>query len=430
MRNKKIHQFYFNKGTNPKINLKKNKSRIPNAKTINLYEIKKKNDLISEDVNYAIDSISKNSFNKNFSYSTKNKLYKESINSKSNSQEHNMIIKKLENKIKSQKNQIIQLLEYKNLCEKRIKELNPEEILPLSDGSLDKTKSINIFNNSCSINNIKLGKEKFPVNDIIGFNKTLDTNINQNKIKDYNYKYTSVNSPTKPNYDNLDMIKLRNNYNQLKSDYNYLLKKYKKGKKKNLELSEKINVLEKNVGVFTQNDINEVNKYKEQTEILRKDLVLSQALVNSLKSENEELNKEKNAQQNKSLNKSRFSNSADYRNIKNIGYQGYDSINEENNYKTISEPFYKENEFLKQSLNNKNILLSNILEENNKLNNIIKLQRINSFENYNIKNENLINLKNKFNLNSYDDMKNNLMKYEDKLIYFNDYIRNVKDKII
>ena len=112
---------------------------------------------------------------------------------------------------------------------------------------------------------------------------------------------------------------------------------------------------------------------------MREELILSQALVNSLRTELEQKNK-------------------------NIQLQNY-----------------KEAENIKTTLKNNNILLSNILQENNELR---QKALNNNYKNndYNNKNSN----KNEILL---FNLKNNLDEYENKFDYFNDYINNIKNKI-
>ena len=110
--------------------------------------------------------------------------------------------------------------------------------------------------------------------------------------------------------------------------------------------------------------------------MFREELVLSQALVNSLKAELESKNKEKNNINNKSI---------------------------------------FDNEKIKATLKNNNMLLSSILQENNELR---KKSTNYPFNNNDIINNNLLN-----------NLQNNLNQYENKFDYFNVYINNIKNKI-
>jgi hypothetical protein len=121
-----------------------------------------------------------------------------------------------------------------------------------------------------------------------------------------------------------------------------------------------INILEsKNKENINDNNSNEnINELKQQAETFRRDLVLSQAIVNSLKSEIEILNRNKSIQKefNNENNKNNYLN-----NLTN---------NERND-------LINENNILKKSLTEKNLLITNLLEENYKLNETIKSYGIN-----------------------------------------------------
>jgi len=86
-------------------------------------------------------------------------------------------------------------------------------------------------------------------------------------------------------------------------------------------------------------------------------------------------------------------------------------------------------------------LLSNVLEENNRLNNVLKSKGINILDYKNFKNLNIEQSYNNINSNTtlnniqpnkedeITELKNNLSEYENKLYYFNDYINNIKKQI-
>ena len=170
-----------------------------------------------------------------------------------------------------------------------------------------------------------------------------------------------------------------------------------------------INILEsKNKENINDNNSNEnINELKQQAETFRRDLVLSQAIVNSLKSEIEILNRNKSIQKefNNENNKNNYLN-----NLTN---------NERND-------LINENNILKKSLTEKNLLITNLLEENYKLNETIKSYGIN------INNNAINNIKtnkNENNISLIKEMKNVISQYENKFGFFNDYINKIKKEL-
>jgi hypothetical protein len=144
------------------------------------------------------------------------------------------------------------------------------------------------------------------------------------------------------------------------------------------EIKEQNNLLLKQISK-KENENEKIKDLTQQVQIFREELVLSQALVNSLKAELENITKNKNY-----LNKN-------------------ESI--------------LDNEKIRMTLKKNNMLLSNILQENNEL--ILRKKATNYPTNNNdiLNNDLLINLQ------------NNLKVYENKFDYFNDYINNIKNKI-
>ena len=128
------------------------------------------------------------------------------------------------------------------------------------------------------------------------------------------------------------------------------------------------NVDENNEDEF-ENENENAKYWKQQAEIFRKNLVLSQALVNSLKSEIIQMNKNKSNNKIKNDNIEWNSNYSPINlNFKNNNKSSINFHNSQNNnqFDDLNSPLINENKFLKQSLSNKNILLSNVLEENNR----------------------------------------------------------------
>ena len=158
--NRKIYNDYFLKKTKSKITLKKKRNKIQ----INKSNSSNKNqDLYKEEINYNIESSktmeSKQKNDESISLYNKKSM---SIDQTKNHHKFNTINidiksfkyeRNLENQIKNLKKQLNQLLEYKSICEKRIKSLSPEEVLPLTIDSLNP----NLYSNR-SENKIKFGK--------------------------------------------------------------------------------------------------------------------------------------------------------------------------------------------------------------------------------------------------------------------------------
>jgi hypothetical protein len=131
-------------------------------------------------------------------------------------------------------------------------------------------------------------------------------------------------------------------------------------------------------------------------------------MVNNLKSEIEILNRNK-------PNRSLF-------NIRNINIEDELNINKNENL-----DLFNENNYLKKSLSEKNKLISNLLEENYKLNHILNSIGINSNDISKI-NQN-ISQKTEKNISIIKEMKNIISQYENKFEFFNDYINNIKKEI-
>ena len=321
------------------------------------------------------------------------------------------------------------------------------------------TKNSNILNTNSSNRNIKLNS-----NDLKNYEKTIELNSRnnycENNYKDkynnlYN-KYIKLFNDFKKINNNTNNIfevnKLKNKIYKLETEYDNMKEKFQKEKDINEELILKINNLQKKYN----EDINgkeNVEQLKMQNDVFRKDLVLSQALINSLKSEIEILNKNQieEKKRSNSYTKIRNNNSSDncsfsYNN-KKYNNNLKNNINDNNIFKTLNDNndnynnnnnktlLIDENNFLKQTLYSKNLLISNILEENNKLNNLLKYNSISNDPNNNLtiindsdKKTNNSTIPQKID-NDMEKMRKNLSQYENKFIYFNDYITNLKKEI-
>ena len=278
------------------------------------------------------------------------------IQDKRNSKD--LIIKNLENKILIQKEQISQLLEYKNICENKLKEIDPSIEFPLKN---DNTEG-NLFNLSNTASNKSNYNNKNKRNKVMKLSKTKsETNLNKRDISQ-NDKYNNLYQK----YMTLlqDYKNLSNNtistaeYTKMKSQYNEI-------KNKNTRLLKQINEKE------DENEI--IKELNQKVETFREKLILSQALINSLRTELEHSKK--------------------------------------NSYNKHIE----ENENIKMTLKKNNLLLSNILKENNELR---QKALDNSNINYYYKNNDFQNRE------LMENIQNNLKEYENKFDYFNDYINN------
>ena len=399
------------------------------------YSLNEKNDeeLYGEELNYYIDTISSlkeslnnsdkstelinNINNYNFNSMIKNhntKMKKDNIIYK-NMNSKDKFIKNLQQKIRQQEEQIAKLIDYKNLCEEKIKEMNLLISLPLKS---DLTYTNDYMNNKFLFKN----KNK-------GNNKKLNLSFNQNHIninkkkRSIPFKINRANSEININnssisdadkYDKLyskyiqiinDFKNLSNNsvstneYTRLKTQFNEL-------KNTNNNLLKQIQN-EKNKSININNDNNlQIKSLQEQVSTFREELILSQAMVNSLRAELEQYNKS-NSKKSDAFNKDNILNYNDIMDNDN-------NIILNNNNKDLS--LKEENENLKMSLKNNNILLSKLLEENNKLREKhFFYQNPNTY--YIKENENILKLK------------DNLKQYENKIDYFNDYINNIKGQI-
>ena len=396
-----------------------------------------------EEVDYYINTISnsKESLNNSETSEKTDDIENMSVKNQNNNYSKDKYIKSLEQKIKEQKKQIAKLISFKNKYEEKIKQINP-----LTSFSNKEKNKYNNLNNDINFNNrsnsnrhnmsfnpskIKvLKKERIPLR-LNKANSELDimryiSSSDEDKYDKLYSKYLKIIN----DYKNLSNNSVSTNeYSRLKSQYNDL-----KNKNNNL-LKEIQNERIKRDGIGESKIIKDL---KEQVETFRKELVLSQALVNSLRAELDQMNKIRENDKEigpdyikdmNNINDNVNDNTND--NIKYVDTDDNRKINfKYNNDQNDSgdEILYnnndilkKENEDLKLSLKNKNLLLSKVLEENNRL----------KEKNLNNQNRNNINNMNKMNdfEDEINDLKNKLNQYEDKFDYFNDYINNIKLQI-
>ena len=282
-----------------------------------------------------------------------NKIYTER-NSKDN------IINDLQKKINLQQEQISKLLEYKSLYENKIKENDSSTKFPLK---LEKDEK--------SLNDLLIGKKPNYKN-----NRNKTARINKTK-SDMNIHKSTYSQNEKYNLLYHKYIKLLQDYKELSNNSNYTTTEYTKMKTQYNEIKEQNSLLLKQINK-KENENEKIKELTQQVQTFREELVLSQALVNSLKAELENMSKNKN------------------------------------NFNTNESVF--DNEKIKMTLKKNNMLLSNILQENNELRKKANNYSTNNNNDF-LNNDLLINLQ------------NNLSAYENKFDYFNDYINNIKNKI-
>ena len=282
-----------------------------------------------------------------------NKIYTER-NSKDN------IINDLQKKINLQQEQISKLLEYKSLYENKIKESDSSTKFPLK---LEKDEK--------SLNDLLIGKKPNYKN-----NRNKTARINKTK-SDMNIHKSTYSQNDKYNLLYHKYIKLLQDYKELSNNSTYTTTEYTKMKTQYNEIKEQNSLLLKQINK-KENENEKIKELTQQVQTFREELVLSQALVNSLKAELENMSKNKN------------------------------------NFNTNESVF--DNEKIKMTLKKNNMLLSNILQENNELRKKANNYSTNNNNDF-LNNDLLINLQ------------NNLSAYENKFDYFNDYINNIKNKI-
>jgi len=218
-----------------------------------------------------------------------------------------------------------------------------------------------------------------------------------------------------------DEEKEENNYELLITKYNEL---EEENKNLNEELKKNELIIEEQDRVISllrssiENDFfknNDIIKYittenivdfiqlKNENEQYKKELVLSQALVNSLQAENLRLN------QNKEENKEENSD------LINIETDDFLS-NSENKLNEFNSENSKENEVIKELNKENNILKKLIQEATIKLNNLLNNEKTTKilYDDNNILN---------FQLQEKNEI---IMKYEEKLTFFNGYISDIK----
>ena len=354
-------------------------------------------------------------YEENYGYDVPSTYRNNDITDENNNQGKDSYLEQLQSKIEEQEKIINELNNYKYLCEKRIKQLNPGEILPITPNSLNNKNKINQQkNNDNNLYNQNINKkyellnEKFEkllndYNEIVTNNNVHDTSSNTINVGNNNDKYKLMKEKYKKvkaeNKKIIELLKEETKACEMQKNIIDILKQaINNDICKNSNLKNYITV--ENIADFTQ--------LKMEIEQYRKELVLSQALVNSLKSEIEQLNKEKGE------NKFDLNNKQD---LNNYNFR-------ENNTNEDHNLIMSENLSLKSTLNSQAQLIKELMDENQNLKKLVDEATIKLNDCITNKNEDTINNE---KLNKELNSKSNEIKqYEDKFIYFNEYIATIK----
>ena len=361
-------------------------------------------------------------FEENYGYDVSSTYRHNNMTEENNNRIKDSYFDKLQLKIEEQEKIINDLNNYKYLCEKRIKQLNPNEILPITSNSLKKRNNMvqqnNNDNNSYNQNinkkyellNNKFEKLLNDYNEIVTNNNIHDTSSNTINIGNNSDRYKIMKEKYKKikaeNKKIIELLKEETKACEMqKNVIDVLQQAINSDICKNSNLKDYITV--ENIVDFTQ--------LKMEAEQYRKELVLSQALVNSLKSEIELLNKEKKENNFFSNNNPNLNN-----NIDNSSYN-YNKVNNNNEDHNL---IMSENLSLKSTLNSQAQLIKELMEENQNLKKLVDEATIKLNDCISNKNENNLNsekLNHELNL-----VKNEIKQYEDKFTYFNEYITTIK----
>ena len=378
-----------------------------------------------EDYNYQIESSSKNITDPQ----------------KTTLKTNNNYIEQLELKIQDQAKRLNELTKYKYLCEKRLKQLNPIEELPITEETLSR-ESLKISQQTNQKDKYDQLYEQYIIllkshNDLINKNNNnIQSNENSNESNGNYDKYKKL----KEKYKNLKeqnekTIELLKEETLVTEEQRNMIALLKQTIDNDLI---KNNLLKKYI---TSDEVIDFVKIKNEAEEYRKELVLSQALVNSLKSEIEIYINEKNKvddlkndyykKENKNI-KSFYSPNG--KNIKIENEDIYDNNND--NYNNIinendiqlqeeRKQYLNENSNLKNKLSSQNKMINELIIENSNLKKLIGNSK-------NKINETLKGNKKEKNNNLQSQLNNTikeLSQYEEKFSYFNEYISNIKQSL-
>ena len=361
-------------------------------------------------------------FEENYGYDVSSTYRHNNMTEENNNRIKDSYLDKLQLKIEEQEKIINDLNNYKYLCEKRIKQLNPNEILPITSNSLkNRNNMVQQNNNDNNSYNQNINKKYELLNN--KFEKLLnDYNeiVTNNNIHD-----TSSNTINIGN--NSDRYKImKEKYKKIKAENKKIIELLKEETKACEMQKNVIDVLQQAINsdicknsnlkdYITVENIVDFTQIKMEAEQYRKELVLSQALVNSLKSEIELLNKEKKENNFFSNNNPNLNN-----NIDNSSYN-YNKVNNNNEDHNL---IMSENLSLKSTLNSQAQLIKELMEENQNLKKLVDEATIKLNDCISNKNENNLNSE-KLN-HELNSVKNEIKQYEDKFTYFNEYITTIK----
>ena len=459
----------FNNSINNSVN-KQNKNKnynLDNTQTSGLYD---------EEINYNVDNnnihdtTDSSQIKKEYQIDIDNdfNFYKDNDISKNSTQkeywleEKNRYIQELEKKIQLQENTINNLVKYKSRFEEKIKTVNsndPKKI-PINNFSFSSLRGDLSYD--CAHKKLMKKKNKDDIKNKTynNFNNKSDNDINiihkrknnsKDKYNDLYSKYLQLNNDFKYLNNNNEMSQIKNKFDKLQMNYKILKNKIDEKNKIIEKQKNEINQIKNNndtsncniqyiVGGNEEKEV--IKKLKQQVESFRKDLVLSQAMVNSLQSEIQQLNKN-NVIKNKYNNNNTSSNNKINSSTNNIIDKNKNSLDKyvftfnDNNsniqnmsitpspgrtisYKDIMVNNNDNQQDLIISLNNKNKLLTKVLAENNQLRS--KLKKFDSFL------PDFVDIEK--NEDSPDEInKKVIRKYEEKFKYFNEYIKKMKKNI-
>ena len=271
-------------------------------------------------------------------------------------------VERLELKIQEQAKRLHELTKYKCLCEKRLLQLNPNETLPLTENTITQHKK---SNNVCTLQYPADNKEQ-KYSELKHKNKELENE--KNKVLELLRQETLNNEEQK----NLIAILQQTIDNDLL---------------KNTTINQYI----------THDNVIDFIKLKNESENYRKQLVLSQALITSLKAEIDNLH-----------------------NNNNICKPNEHLTNSNNNNDALLEDNLK----LKTKITSQKEIISSLSKANTHLKALIDEAETKINQHYNLNSETtrkVISLENENTTH-----KQILNEYETKFDYFNEYISNIK----
>ena len=363
-------------------------------------------------------------------------------------EEKNSYIKQLEKKIKKQNNIINGLLNNENSSNsKNLNNNDKSNNNSFMDYNYENKKMFKKLNQKNQKSKTFIEENNNSNNDI-SINNTFNSYMNNNNS---NNKYISNSNTSKTNNDKYDSLyskylnlfndfkylnnnknnekslnKLKTKYNSLLEENNNLKSKLKsknkliKNQQKEIEKMKSINAKRLNISNNNQ-DKELIKELQEQCETLRKDLVLSQAMVNSLKTEIDFLKKSNsNSIEKNGGGKKKILTGIDKY---NFTFNDNASVSPKNNLEqsiNLNNNDYSKMDLV-NSLNNKNKLLTKVLQENNLLRN--RLKKFDSFL------PNFIDVydNDEFEELNKEQLRENLIKkYEEKFQYFSSYVKRIK----